>query len=39
MVERGKKSALALFVAGVGTDHADDALAPYDFAILTKLLN
>jgi hypothetical protein len=34
-----EKSPLALFVAGVGADHADDAFAPYDFAILTKLFN
>jgi len=34
-----KKSALALFVAGVGANHADDAFAPNDFAIFTKFFN
>jgi hypothetical protein len=31
--------ALALLVARVGTNHADDAFAANDFAILAKLLN
>jgi len=31
--------ALALFVAGVGADHTDDAFAANDLAILAKLLN
>jgi len=29
--------ALPLFVAGIGTDHADDAFAPNDFAIFAQL--
>jgi hypothetical protein len=32
-------SALALLVPRVGADHADDAFAFDDFAILAKLLN
>ena len=31
--------ALALFVARVGADHTNDALAANDLAILAKLLN
>ena len=31
--------ALALFVAGVGTDHPDDAFAADDFAIFAKLFD
>jgi hypothetical protein len=31
--------ALALLVAGVGTDDADDTFAANDFAILAKLLD
>jgi hypothetical protein len=31
--------ALALFVPGVGANHANDAFAPNDFAILAELLN
>ena len=30
---------LALFVAGVGTDHPDDAFAADDFAIFAKLFD
>ena len=30
---------LALFVAGIGTNDADDATAANDFAIFAKLLN
>jgi hypothetical protein len=33
------ESTLPLFVAGVGTDHPDDAFAANNFAILAKLLN
>jgi len=35
-VKETPPSTLPLFMPGVGTDHADDALAPNDFAILTK---
>ncbi len=31
--------ALALFVAGVGTDHPDNAFAADDFAIFAKLFD
>jgi len=31
--------ALALFVAGVSTDHPDDALSADDFAIFAKLFD
>jgi len=34
-----KTLTLALFVAGVGTDHPDDAFAADDFAIFAKLFN
>jgi hypothetical protein len=34
-----EKSALTLFVAGVGTNDTDDAFAPYDFAIFAKLFD
>jgi hypothetical protein len=33
------ESALPLLMAGVGTDHPDDAFAANNFAILAKLLN
>ena len=35
----GWRSALPLLVARVGTDHANDAFAANDLAILAKLLN
>jgi hypothetical protein len=33
------ESALPLLMAGVGTDHPDDAFAANDLTILAKLLN
>jgi hypothetical protein len=39
MVYTDAESALPLLMAGVGTDHPDDAFAANDFAILAKLLN